>query len=83
MMHSAANGVPAIRHLDVCGLKCPMPILRTKKTLADMASGEILEIRVTDPAAPDDFAAFARQTGHTLLSVNEDQEGWVICLRRK
>ncbi len=69
--------------LDVCGLKCPMPILRTKKALADMASGEILEIHVTDPAAPDDFAAFARQTGHTLLQVETGEGQWIVFLRRK
>ena len=54
------------RQLDVSGLKCPMPILRTKKALADMASGEVLEIRATDPATREDFDAFARQTGHVL-----------------
>lgn len=72
------------RALDVCGLKCPMPILRTKKALAEMASGEVLEIHVTDPAAREDFAAFARQTGHELLGVVENGEGqWAIYLRRK
>ena len=71
------------RQLDVCGLKCPMPVLRTKKALADMNSGEILEIRATDPATRDDFAAFARQTGHTLLHVQDGEGQWVFYLRRK
>lgn len=71
------------RQLDVCGQQCPMPILRTKKALADMASGEVLEVRATDPVAAADFAAFARQTGHTLLAVKEGEGLWVIYLRRK
>lgn len=85
MDHSqhSADRMTANRYLDVSGLKCPMPILRTKKALAEMASGELLEILVTDPAAPDDFAAFARQTGHALLCVQEGDGQWVIQLRRK
>lgn len=71
------------QQLDVCGQKCPMPILRTKKTLAAMRSGEVLAVRVTDPAAREDFAAFARQTGHTLLSVVDAAEHWTIYLRCK
>lgn len=71
------------RQLDVCGLKCPMPILRTKKALADMHSGQVLEIRATDPATCEDFAAFARQTGHTLLHVQEGEGQWVFYLQRK
>lgn len=71
------------RQLDVSGLKCPMPILRTKKALADMASGEILEIRATDPATREDFAAFARQTGHVLLQLIEADACLVFYLKRK
>ena len=71
------------RQLDVSGLKCPMPILRTKKALADMASGEVLEIRATDPATREDFAAFARQTGHVLLQLIEADACLVFYLKRK
>lgn len=73
----------ADRQLDVCGLKCPMPILRTKKALAEMASGEVLEIHVTDPAAREDFSAFARQTGHVLLHIRDGDAQWAIYLRCK
>ncbi len=83
-MTHAATPVPNVdRQLDVRGLKCPMPILRTKKALAEMASGEVLEVTVTDPAARDDFAAFARQTGHVLLHVHDGEAQWVIYLQRK
>jgi tRNA 2-thiouridine synthesizing protein A len=71
------------RALDVCGLKCPMPILRTKKALAEMTSGEILEIRATDQAAKEDFAAFARQTGHRLLRLVEEDSCLVFYLQCK
>ncbi len=59
--------------LDLSGLKCPLPILRTKKALAQM-SGGVLTVLATDPGAPDDFAAFCRQTGHVLLR-SEAHEG--------
>lgn len=55
------------RTLDVIDLNCPMPILRAKKALAVMDSGEVLLVLATDKTAPDDFAAFCRQTGHELL----------------
>jgi len=71
------------RQLDVTGLKCPMPILKTKKALAEMGSGEILEIHATDPAAKDDLAAFARQTGHVLLQIREAAGQLIFYLQRK
>ena len=74
---------PSQRVIDVCGLKCPMPILKTKKALADMAAGEILEIRATDPAAEQDFRAFARQTGHQLRHVSETAGIFTFFLQRK
>jgi len=59
------------RTLDVQGMKCPLPILRTKKMLSEMASGQILHILATDLKAVNDFQTFARQTGNILLSVKE------------
>lgn len=83
-MNNAPETLPTVdRALDVCGLKCPMPILRTKKALAEMESGAVLAVQVTDPAAPEDFAAFARQTGHSVLYVQAGDGQWVIYLRRK
>jgi tRNA 2-thiouridine synthesizing protein A len=69
--------------LDVTGLNCPLPILRAKKTLAGMASGQILKIRATDPGSRKDFQAFARQTGNTLLQETEEDQVLVYWLRRK
>lgn len=61
--------------LDVRGLSCPLPVLRAKKKLADMKSGEILEIVATDPGTTADFAAFTNQTGDTLLESTESPGG--------
>ena len=54
------------RLIDLSGLNCPLPILRAKKALAEMASGTVLEVIATDPGAPKDFEAFCRQTGNAL-----------------
>jgi TusA-related sulfurtransferase len=56
------------REVDARGLSCPLPILRAKKALAEMQSGEVLKISCTDPGTIRDFQAFARQTGNTLVS---------------
>ena len=57
----------ADKTLDTKGLNCPLPILRTKKSLADMSSGQILKILATDPGSVKDFQAFSKQTGNELL----------------
>ena len=71
------------RELDVKGLNCPLPILRTKKALSEMASGQILRVLATDPGAAKDFQAFARQTGNQLLSNDESDQGFEFYFRRK
>jgi len=65
------------RELDVKGLNCPLPILRTKKALSEMTSGQVLHVLATDPNAVKDFQAFAKQTGNQLLE-NRDREGPVF-----
>lgn len=57
--------------LDVKGLNCPLPILRAKKAIKDVPSGETLQVIATDPGSVKDFEAFCRQTGNELLSWNE------------
>ncbi|MDK4680129.1 sulfurtransferase TusA family protein [Kingella negevensis] len=61
--------------LDLTGLKCPMPMLRTKKALAMMESGAVVKVLATDAGAPDDFAAFCKHTGHELLSLTTREDG--------
>ena len=74
---------PANLHLDLTGLKCPLPILRAKKALAAMQAGQVLSVRATDPGAPDDFAAFCRQTGHRLLASESDGGVFTLVIRHK
>jgi tRNA 2-thiouridine synthesizing protein A len=65
----------AQREIDTRGLNCPLPILKAKKALADMASGEVLKVLATDSGSVRDFQAFARQTGNELLQ--QDSAGGV------
>lgn len=69
--------------LDASGLHCPLPILRTKKVLATMTSGQVLKVLATDPGAAGDFPAFAKQTGNALLSEEKDGETFIFYMQRK
>jgi tRNA 2-thiouridine synthesizing protein A len=71
------------RELDARGLNCPLPILRTKKSLNDMASGQVLKIVATDPGSVRDFQAFSRQTGNQLLLSNECGGEYLFMMRKK
>ena len=71
------------RDLDARGLNCPLPILRTKKTLNDMESGQILRILATDPGSVRDFQAFSRQTGNELLEHSVSVGEFRFFLRKK
>lgn len=71
------------RELDARGLACPLPILRTKKSLAAMDSGAVLKIVATDPHSPKDLQAFAVQTGHTLLQSSETGGEFHFWIRKK
>ena len=71
------------RDLDVKGLNCPLPILRTKKTLAEMESGQVLRVLATDPGSLKDFPAFAKQTGNELLVQKEENRVFEFYLKRK
>jgi len=62
----------ATKVLDAKGLACPMPIVKTKKAMNDLASGEILEIHATDKGAKNDLAAWAKSGGHELIKHEED-----------
>jgi len=71
------------KDLDARGLNCPLPILRAKKSLADMQSGQVLRILSTDPGSVKDFAAFAKQTGNELLSSAENNKEFEFFMKRK
>lgn len=71
------------RELDVKGLNCPLPILRTKKTLSEMSTGQVLRVLATDPGSVKDFQAFARQTGNELVAWSETSQVFEYLLKRK
>jgi tRNA 2-thiouridine synthesizing protein A len=70
------------RELDASGLNCPLPILRAKKTLADMEPGQVLHIIATDPGSVKDFEAFAKQTGNELLSSGEEGGKFTFMMKK-
>jgi tRNA 2-thiouridine synthesizing protein A len=71
------------KELDARGLNCPLPILKAKKALAEMKSGDILRVLATDPGSVRDFQAFARQTGNTLVGQSESGEEFTFFMKRK
>ncbi len=70
-------------HLDVKGLLCPLPVLKARKALSGLGSGEVLEVEATDPAAVIDVPHFCNETGHTLLSQSEEDGVYRFRIRRK
>jgi tRNA 2-thiouridine synthesizing protein A len=69
--------------VDAIGMNCPLPILRTKKALATMQSGEVLKIKATDAGAAHDFPAFAKQTGNELIATANVGDILVFFLKRR
>ena len=70
-------------NLDARGLACPLPILKIKKSLAEMTSGQVLKVAATDRGSVKDVQAFANQTGHTLLSSNMEEGEYIFFIRKK
>ena len=68
--------------LDAKGLNCPLPILRAKKAIAALASGQTLKIEATDPGSVKDFEAFCKQTGNELLSSAEEGGNFVFFIKK-
>lgn len=71
------------KELDTRGLNCPLPILKAKKALSEMVSGEVLRVVSTDPGSMRDFQAFARQTGNELVEQVAGGAEFVHVLRRR
>ena len=72
----------ADQELDARGLNCPLPILRAKKAINEMSSGQTLRIVTTDPGSVRDFQSFAKQTGATLLESSEANKEYIIVLKK-
>ena len=71
------------KEIDTRGLNCPLPILKAKKALADMDSGELLKVLATDVGTQRDFQAFAKQTGNELVEQQTVGEEYIHILRRR
>ena len=71
------------KEVDARGLICPLPILRAKKALADMESGQILKVLATDPGSQRDFAAFSKQTGNEIVDVSTTGDKVFVFLMRR
>lgn len=69
--------------LDARQLSCPLPILRTKKSLAQMTAGQVLRVSATDKKSPGDFIAFCTHTGNELLSFTQQGDEFIFYLRRR
>ena len=69
--------------LDTRGLNCPLPILKAKKALTAMESGQVLKVLSTDTGSVRDFAAFAKQTGNELLSQTTEGSDFIHVLKRR
>lgn len=73
----------ASKELDTRGLNCPLPILKAKKALAEMASGDLLKVVCTDPGSTRDFQAFAKQTGNELVEQQSAGGEFIHVLKRR
>lgn len=69
-------------YLDTIGLNCPLPLLRLKKSLQAMQSGQTVRVAATDPASVLDFGVFIEQTGHTLLEQWQEDEVFLYLIRK-
>jgi len=73
----------ADKEIDTSGLNCPLPILKAKKALTELQSGQTLKVIATDPGSWRDFEAFARQTGNELVSQEKTEANFVYILKRR
>lgn len=71
------------KELDARGLNCPLPILRTKKSLTDMVSGQVLKVLATDPGSVRDFQAFSKQTGNELVAQENTGGEFVFFMKKR
>ncbi|MDQ7015427.1 MAG: sulfurtransferase TusA family protein [Gammaproteobacteria bacterium] len=70
------------QELDASGLNCPLPILRAKKALGTLSTGQVLRIVATDPGSVKDFEAFSKQTGNELLSSGEEAGKFIFMIKK-
>jgi tRNA 2-thiouridine synthesizing protein A len=71
------------KEFDASGMSCPLPVVKTKKALVDMESGQVLRVISTDCGSVKDIQAFTDQTGHALLSSTEEGGKYIFLIKRK
>jgi tRNA 2-thiouridine synthesizing protein A len=71
-----------IQTLDTRGLNCPLPILKTRKAIATLSTGDILEVTATDPGSVKDLDSFCSQTGHEMVSSEQIEDGFFFRIRK-
>jgi TusA-related sulfurtransferase len=71
------------KEVDTKGMACPLPILKAKRALAEVSSGELVRVVATDPASVRDFQAFAKQTGNELIEQSNTASEYIHILRRR
>jgi len=71
------------KEFDASGMSCPLPIVKTKKALTDMTSGQVLKVISTDSGSVKDMQAFADQTGNTLLSTTQETGKYIFLMQKK
>ena len=69
--------------LDARGLNCPLPILRTRKAIAKIEAGEVLEVTSSDPGSVKDISSFCSQTGHEFITSDEGSGDFIFTIRKK
>lgn len=69
--------------VDASGLNCPLPLLRLKKALVDMGSGEVVKVIATDPAAHLDFGVFTEQVGHRIIEYVKEDDRQIFFIEKK
>lgn len=83
VMNDRSRMIKFDEELDVRGLNCPLPLLRTKKTLSQMKPGEVLKVLTTDPAAEIDFRVFSEVTGNKMLSFEKGEKHLIFFIMKK
>ena len=82
-MQQPIDAIIASKEIDTRGLNCPLPILRAKKALSDMSTGQVLKIVATDPGSMRDFQAFSKQTGNELLAQHTIDREFIHFVKRR
>ncbi len=77
-----AGGYPVDQVLDCKGLNCPLPVIKTKKTIEQMALGQVLQMIATDPGSKSDMVAWSKSTGHELLETREEPGVYTFFIRK-